>query len=78
MRTTLVIMLALAAGFLAGMMLSEFIAIGGYLLFHRAVGIKYLPVIFPVGCAGSALLVDRLVSRRAKRPPSAPIVRGSL
>lgn len=44
MRTLLVTLLALAAGFIAGVILSELIGVIGFLWMGQAVGMKYLPV----------------------------------
>jgi hypothetical protein len=65
MRTILVILLALLAGFLAGLVLSEVIGIAGVLFFARPLGIKYLPVYLAVLFAGVAFVVDRFLRRRS-------------
>lgn len=65
MRTILVILLALGAGFLAGLVLSEFIGIAGVLLFARPLGIKYLPVYLAILFAGVAFIIDRILRRRS-------------
>ncbi len=57
MRTLTVTLVALIGGFLAG--------ITGFLLFDRAVGLRFLPVYLAVACAGAALVVDLLRRRRA-------------
>jgi hypothetical protein len=55
---TLVAILALIAGFVAGIVLSEIVGIIGFLLFNRGVGIRYLPILIAVVCAGAALRVE--------------------
>ncbi len=57
-RTVLVAVLALTAGFVAGIVLSEIIGIIGFLLFSRDVGIRYLPILLAVVCAGAAHRVE--------------------
>lgn len=58
MRTVLVAALASIAGFVAGIALSEISGIIGFLLFNRGVGIRYLPILLAVVCAGVALRVE--------------------
>jgi hypothetical protein len=65
MRTLAVALVALIGGFLAGIALSEFIGITGFLLFDRAVGLRFLPIYLAVMFAGAALVVDLLRRRRA-------------
>ena len=65
MRTLTVTLVALIGGFLAGIVLSELIGITGFLLFDRAVGLRFLPIYLAVACAGAALVVDLLPRRRA-------------
>jgi len=48
--------IALLGGAVAGLVLSELIGIAGMLLFGKAIGIKFLPVMLAVVCAGVALL----------------------
>ena len=59
------IFIALAGGFVAGILLSEVIGIAGMLLFQRAVGIKYLPVYLAIACAVIALIADLALRRRS-------------
>jgi len=66
MRTIVVTILALVAGFFAGLLLSEVIGISGFLLFQRAIGIKYLPVYLALACAGVALVADLAAQRRSR------------
>ena len=63
MKTIGVILLALAGGFAAGILLSEIIGIVGKLVFQQTVGIKYLPVYLAVLSAGVALVIA-LAGRR--------------
>jgi|GEM_PF-3500376 len=50
------LLIALIGGAAAGFILSEIIGIAGWLLFGKAIGIKFLPVILPIVCAGVALI----------------------
>lgn len=50
------LLISLIGGAAAGFILSEIIGIVGWLLFGKAVGIKFLPVILPILCAGVALI----------------------
>ena len=65
MRTLTVTLVALIGGFLAGIVLSELIGITGFLLFDRAVGLRFLPLYLAIACAGAALVVNLLRRRRA-------------
>ena len=65
-RTVLVTVLALIAGFVSGIVLSEIIGIVGFLLFNRGVGIRYRPILLAVVCAGVALCVS-IGTRRGSR-----------
>lgn len=47
---------ALIGGAAAGFILSEIIGIAGWLMFGKAIGAKFLPVILPILCAGVALM----------------------
>jgi hypothetical protein len=58
-------LLALGCGFIGGIVLSEAIGIAGYLLFHRAMGIRFLPVYTALASAGATLVVGMLARRRA-------------
>ena len=64
MRMVTVAALAVIGGFLGGIVLSEIIGVTGFLLFDRAVGIRFLPIYLAVVCAGAALIADVLVRRR--------------
>ena len=55
---------ALVCGFIGGIMLSEVIGIVGYLVFHQAIGIKFLPVYLAVLSGGVTLVVSLLARRR--------------
>ncbi|MGH2544025.1 MAG: DUF5957 family protein [Ardenticatenaceae bacterium] len=56
MRAFVVTVLALIGGFLGGILLSELGGIIGFVLFDRAVGIRYLPIILGFVCAVAALV----------------------
>ena len=64
-RSVLVTVLALIVGFVAGIVLSEIIGSIGFLLFNRAVGIRYLPIVLAFVCAGVALSVQIRARRRS-------------
>jgi hypothetical protein len=64
MKTILFILAALAAGFAAGILLSEVIGIVGMLVFQQPVGIKYLPVYLAILSAGAVLVIS--VARHTK------------
>ena len=66
MRTLTVTLVALIGGFLAGIALSELVGIAGFVLFDRAVGLRFLPIYLAIVCAGAALTVDVLVRRSAR------------
>ena len=66
MRTLAVTLVALVGGFLAGIALSEVVGITGFLLFDRAVGLRFLPIYLAVFCAGAALTADALARRRSR------------
>lgn len=63
MKLAWITLIALAGGFVAGLLLSEVIGIVGFVVLRQAVGIKYLPVYLALLSAGVALVVA-LVSRR--------------
>lgn len=44
MRMLIVVLLGLAGGFLAGIVISQLVGIVGVLVFHQAIGVKFLPV----------------------------------
>ena len=66
MRTFAVTLVALVGGFLAGIALSEVVGIAGFLLFDRAVGLRFLPIYLAVACAGAALTAGALARRRSR------------
>lgn len=66
-RIFVITMLTLIAGFVIGMGLSEFIGIVGFILYHRAVGIKYLPIYTAIVLAVIVNLVDFFARRNSKR-----------
>jgi hypothetical protein len=68
LRILLITMLALIAGFVIGIKLSEIIGIVGVLGFSRAVGIKYLPIYLAIVTAMGANLVDASMRGKSKRP----------
>jgi hypothetical protein len=64
MKTVSVSVVGLVTGLVAGILLSEFIGIVGYLAFDRLVGVRFLPIY--LGVAGA--VVAPLVYRRTHRP----------
>ena len=66
-RILLTTLLALIAGFVIGIWLSEVIGIVGMLGFGRAIGIKYLPIYLAIVFAIVANIVIALVRRKSKR-----------
>ena len=66
MRMLTVTLVALVSGFLGGIALSEVVGIAGFLLFDRAVGLRFLPIYLAVVCAGVALAGDALARRRSR------------
>ena len=64
MKTLLITLLAIAAGFLAGLILSNVIGIVSVLVFKQPFGIKYLPVYLAVLSGVIALAYD--LNRRSK------------
>ena len=56
-------LVALVCGYIAGIVLSEVIGIVGYLVFHQAVGIRFLPVYLAV-ISAVVVLAAGLLSRR--------------
>ena len=66
MRRVKLAALALIGGFIGGIVLSELIGITGFLLFDRAVGLRFLPLYLAVVCAGVALLADSLIRYRSR------------
>jgi len=51
-----IVLIAIVGGFVGGFILSELIGLLGFLLFGKAVGVKYLPLILPMICAVVALI----------------------
>jgi hypothetical protein len=66
MRLAGLIAVALVAGLVAGVVLSEVIGIIGFLLFHDAVGIKYLPIYLAIAGAVAVAVVDTRIRRKSK------------
>lgn len=66
-RILLITIIALIAGFVIGIKLSEVIGIVGVLGFGRAVGIKYLPLYLAIAAAILANLLDAATRRKSKR-----------
>ncbi len=66
-RIFVITILALIAGFIIGMGLSEFIGIVGFIQYHQAVGIKYLPVYTAIALAIIVNLVDFFARRNSER-----------
>jgi hypothetical protein len=66
MRSVKVAALALIGGLIGGIVLSELVGMIGYLLFDRAVGLRFLPIYLAVACAGIALLADSLIRSRSR------------
>jgi hypothetical protein len=64
MKTLLITLLAIAAGFLAGLILSNVIGIVSVLVFQQPFGIKYLPVYLALLSGVIALAVN--LNRRSK------------
>ncbi|MFC4599931.1 DUF5957 family protein [Cohnella hongkongensis] len=52
-----ILLFAVLGGCVGGFILSELIGVAGMLIFDRAVGIKYLPILLPIVCAVVALIV---------------------
>ncbi|MDF2657484.1 MAG: hypothetical protein K0Q94_275 [Paenibacillus sp.] len=51
-----VVGMAVLGGIVGGFVLSSFIGAIGFVVFGKAVGIKYLPVILPIVCAAVAVI----------------------
>ena len=66
-RILLITLLALIAGFVIGIKLSEVIGIIGVLGFGRAVGIKYLPIYLAILSAILANLWAASARRKSKK-----------
>lgn len=67
MRVLVISVIALVVGFIAGLVLSEMIGIIGFVGFHHAIGIKYLPVYLAMVSAIVANLLDSLIRRRSRK-----------
>jgi hypothetical protein len=65
-RILLINVLAVVAGFVIGIKLSEIIGIIGVLGFGRAVGIKYLPIYLAIASAILVNLQDAVARRKSK------------
>lgn len=66
MQIALRLIVGLAGGFVAGIVISEVIGITGVLLFDRMMGIKYLAVYTAVIGAGLGLLASRRAMRNSR------------
>lgn len=66
MRTLAVTIIALVAGLVGGLVLSEIIGIIGVLVFDRFVGIRFLALILAAGCAVAAPILDRRLRARSR------------
>ena len=61
MRLLIAVLLGLAGGFLAGIVISQIVGIIGVLVFHQAIVIKFLPIYTAIiGAIASPLLAGRL------------------
>jgi hypothetical protein len=65
-KTAVTVAVGLVAGFFAGIVLSEIIAIIGFLISGNAVGIKYLPIYLAVACAVVTPAVHARTRRRSR------------
>jgi len=61
MRMLIAVLLGLAGGFLAGIVISQLVGIVGVLVLHQAIGIKFLPIYTAIIGA----IVAPLLARRA-------------
>jgi len=66
MKAAVAVVAGLVTGFLAGLVLSEIIGVAGFVLVHRAVGIKYLPIYLAIAFAVAAPVVRARI-RRGRR-----------
>jgi hypothetical protein len=66
MRTLIMTVLALLAGFAVGFALSRLIGMVGLLVFDQAVEIRYLPIVLAFVFASAELLVDMPMLRRSR------------
>jgi putative Ca2+/H+ antiporter (TMEM165/GDT1 family) len=67
MRSFIVTLIALVVGFIAGMAMSEMIGIVGFVLLHRAIGIRSLPVYVAIAFIVIANLIDRLARHKSRK-----------
>ena len=67
MRALVITLVAMIAGFVIGIKLSEVIGIVGMLGFGRAVGIKYLPIYLAIVTAIAANLWEAHARRKSKK-----------
>lgn len=58
-------LVALVCGFIGGIVLSEWLGIVGVMVFHQAIGIKFLPVYVALASGAVTLTVNLMVRRRA-------------
>ena len=70
MKAAIAVVVGLIAGFVAGIGLSEMIAIIGFVLTRHAVGIKYLPIYLAIASAVAAPMIRARIGRGRRRPPS--------
>ena len=66
MRRPVVVAAGLMEAISAGLLLSELVGVVGFLLFERAVGIRFLPVVLGIRGAVAAPVLDM----RARKMPS--------
>ena len=60
MRMLIAVLLGLAGGFLAGIVISQIVGMVGVLVFHQVIGIKYLSIYTAIiGAIAAPLLVGR-------------------
>jgi hypothetical protein len=66
-RTLTITLVALVAGFIGGVVLTEIIAVIGYVGFGRLIGIKFLPIYLAVASAIIAPLAATAMRQRKQR-----------
>ncbi len=66
MRMLIVVLLGLAGGFLAGIVISQIVGIIGVLVFHQTVGIKFLPLYTAIVGAIAAPLIMRRTKQNVR------------
>ena len=69
MRRFIIVAVGLIGGIIAGLFLSEAVGAVGFLLFDRAVGIRYLPVVLGIVGAVAVPFLDTRARRTSKEPP---------